>query len=209
MSYDAPSSISIYTDSFEHKDAVADCTRSIMKMQMRKGELSITTTHSDADVFYHDDYRRYFLCAGLLCCDFIDCILYYDRYNHPYLRHGERTKEIGILRALGASKRNISQVFNAETFVIGCCAGLLGIGISLIALIPISSIIQSGDQYCRTERSAACGFFGGSRCDQYRDHHPGGLLPAKKAANKDPVIAPEDGVSGKVRWGAQKRSQDI
>ena len=53
----------------------------------------------------------------------------------------ERTKEIGILRALGASKRNISQVFNAETFIIGCCAGLLGIGVSLLALFPINAII--------------------------------------------------------------------
>ena len=55
----------------------------------------------------------------------------------------ERTKEIGILRALGASKRNISQVFNAETFIIGCCAGLLGIGVSLLALIPINALIQN------------------------------------------------------------------
>ena len=55
----------------------------------------------------------------------------------------ERTKEIGILRALGASKRNISQVFNAETFIIGCCSGLLGIGVSLLTLIPINAIIQA------------------------------------------------------------------
>lgn len=53
----------------------------------------------------------------------------------------ERTKEIGILRALGASKRNISQVFNAETFIIGCCAGVLDIGVSLLALLPINAII--------------------------------------------------------------------
>ena len=79
----------------------------------------------------------------------------------------ERTKEIGILRALGASKRNISQVFNAETFIIGCCAGLLGIGVSLLALIPINSIIAISILITII----------------------GGLLPAKKAAKKDPVIA--------------------
>ena len=57
----------------------------------------------------------------------------------------ERKKEIGILRAIGASKRNISQVFNAETFIIGLFAGLIGIIITLIALIPANIVIQ----YCR------------------------------------------------------------
>ena len=55
----------------------------------------------------------------------------------------ERTKEIGILRSLGASKSNISQIFNAETFIIGCCSGILGIIVSLIAILPINAIIAS------------------------------------------------------------------
>ena len=55
----------------------------------------------------------------------------------------ERTKEIGILRDIGASKHNISQVFNTETFIIGFCSLLLGIVISLLLLIPINSIIHS------------------------------------------------------------------
>ena len=55
----------------------------------------------------------------------------------------ERTKEIGILRAIGASKRNISQVFNAETFIVGLFAGLIGIGVTLLLLIPINSIIHT------------------------------------------------------------------
>ena len=48
-----------------------------------------------------------------------------------YISVLERKKEIGILRAIGASKRNVSQVFNAETFIIGLCAGLIGIGLTL------------------------------------------------------------------------------
>ena len=51
-------------------------------------------------------------------------------------------KEIGILRAIGASKKNISQVFNAETFIIGLLAGVLGIGITLILLIPGNALIH-------------------------------------------------------------------
>ena len=53
-----------------------------------------------------------------------------------YISVLERRKEIGILRAIGASKHNISQVFNAETFIVGLCAGIIGIGLSLLILIP-------------------------------------------------------------------------
>ena len=60
-----------------------------------------------------------------------------------YISVLERKKEIGILRAIGASKRNVSQVFNAETFIIGLCAGLIGIGLTLLLLIPGNAIIHS------------------------------------------------------------------
>ena len=59
-----------------------------------------------------------------------------------YISVLERKKEIGILRAIGASKRNISQVFNAETFIIGLFAGLIGIIITLLALIPANIVIS-------------------------------------------------------------------
>ena len=60
-----------------------------------------------------------------------------------YISVLERKKEIGILRAIGASKRNISQVFNAETFIIGLFAGLIGIIITLLALIPANIVIHN------------------------------------------------------------------
>ena len=59
-----------------------------------------------------------------------------------YISVLERKKEIGILRAIGASRHNVSQVFNAETFIIGFCAGAMGIGITLLLLIPANSIIR-------------------------------------------------------------------
>lgn len=101
----------------------------------------------------------------------------------------ERTKEIGILRALGASKHNISQVFNAETFIIGCCAGLLGIGISWLLLFPMNSIIEnvsgiSGITAQIPVTSAVILIVISIVITLI-----GGLLPAKKAAKKDPVIA--------------------
>ncbi len=60
-----------------------------------------------------------------------------------YISVLERKKEIGILRAIGASKGNISQVFNAETFIIGLCAGLIGIGLTLLILIPGNMLIHA------------------------------------------------------------------
>ena len=60
-----------------------------------------------------------------------------------YISVLERTKEIGILRALGARKKDITRVFNAETFIIGLFSGLLGIGIAVILCIPANIIIQN------------------------------------------------------------------
>lgn len=60
-----------------------------------------------------------------------------------YISVLERTKEIGILRAIGASKKDISRVFNAETFIVGFISGLLGIGITVLLTIPINSLIYT------------------------------------------------------------------
>jgi putative ABC transport system permease protein len=59
-----------------------------------------------------------------------------------YISVMERTKEIGILRAIGASKRNVSSMFNAETIIIGFTSGALGVGITWLLCIPINAIIQ-------------------------------------------------------------------
>ena len=60
-----------------------------------------------------------------------------------YISVLERTKEIGILRAIGASKKDISRVFNAETLIVGLISGLLGIGVTIILTIPINSLIYA------------------------------------------------------------------
>ena len=60
-----------------------------------------------------------------------------------YISVLERRKEIGILRAIGASKHNVSEVFNAETFIIGMCSGVIGVGLCLLLLIPGNMLIHS------------------------------------------------------------------
>ena len=188
VSYEAPSSISIYTDSFENKDAIAACIESYNE-----------TADEDARITYTDyvamltssvttiiDGISYVLIAFVGISLIVSCIMI-DIITHISVM--ERTKEIGILRALGASKRNISQVFNAETFIIGCCAGLLGIGVSILALIPINSLIErfSGitGMTAQLPLTSALLLIALSIVITIL----GGLLPAKKAAKKDPVIA--------------------
>lgn len=106
-----------------------------------------------------------------------------------YISVMERTKEIGILRAIGASKGNISQVFNAETFIIGLCSGLIGIGITLLLLIPGNMLIHyltnNPDIVAQLPVQNALILIGLSVILTLI----GGFIPAKKAAKKDPVIA--------------------
>lgn len=101
----------------------------------------------------------------------------------------ERTKEIGILRAIGASKRNISQVFNAETFIVGLCSGLIGVGITLALNIPINIIIHNltgtGDINAQLPATSAVILVVLSMALTLI----GGLIPSRTAAKKDPVIA--------------------
>lgn len=106
-----------------------------------------------------------------------------------YISVLERKKEIGILRAMGASKKNISQVFNAETFIIGLLAGLLGIGVTILLLIPgnmliheiagntlVSATLPIGGAIILIVLSVLLTLLGG-------------LIPSKKAAQEDPVTA--------------------
>lgn len=106
-----------------------------------------------------------------------------------YISVLERTKEIGILRAIGASKQNISQVFNAETFIVGLCSGLIGIGITLL-LIPIinaiiHALIGSADINAQLPALNAIALILLSMLLTII----GGLIPSRKAATKDPVTA--------------------
>ena len=106
-----------------------------------------------------------------------------------YISVLERTKEIGILRSIGASKHDVSLVFNAETIIVGLAAGLIGIGVSLLLCIPINLIIHA--------------LSGVSNLDAFlQPLHAvilviismaltmiAGLIPSRIAAKKDPVEA--------------------
>ena len=188
VSYDAPASISIYTDSFEDKEAVAECITHYNE-----------TADEDAQITYVDYVQlmtssltsiinviSYVLIAFVAVSLVVSCIMIGIITHISVL---ERTKEIGILRALGASKRNISQVFNAETVIIGLCSGLLGVGITLGLTVPINALLEtllgSGSMTAQLPAQSAVILIVISMVITVI----GGLMPAKKAAKMDPVIA--------------------
>lgn len=105
-----------------------------------------------------------------------------------YISVLERTKEIGILRSIGASKKDISRVFNAETFIVGLCAGLLGIGVTLLLNIPINIIIKA---ITDISGLASLPVMGGIILVLISMILTiiAGLIPAKMASKKDPVEA--------------------
>ena len=106
-----------------------------------------------------------------------------------YISVLERTKEIGVLRAIGASKKNISSIFNAETFIVGLCSGLLGILVTLSLVPLINYIIHSLTD--NTDINAVLPMQGATVLVILSVILTlvGGLIPSKQAAKKDPVLA--------------------
>ena len=188
ISYDAPAAISIYTDSFEDKEAVSDCIEHYNKTVDTDNQITYTDyvelmTSSLTSII---DMISYVLIAFVAVSLIVSCIMI-GIITHISVM--ERTKEIGILRALGASKRNISQVFDAETFIIGCCAGLLGVGVSALLTIPINAVIQNLLGAVTLTVTLPLTYAAALIILSIVITIVGGLLPAKNAAKKDPVIA--------------------
>ena len=188
VSLDAPASINIYTDSFENKEAISDCIEDYNSTVNEEDKISYTDyigllLSSVTTIINVISYVLIaFVAVSLIVSSIMIGII-------TFISVMERTKEIGILRAIGASKQNISQVFNAETFIIGLCSGLLGVGISLLLLIPINAIIHSvlGSDTVNASLpiSGAIILIILSMILTII----GGFLPSKKAAKKDPVTA--------------------
>ena len=106
-----------------------------------------------------------------------------------YISVLERTKEIGILRAIGASKRDISRVFNAETIIVGFGAGIIGIMATILLCVPINAIVHSltGIYSINAVLPASAAVI--LVLISMGLTVIAGLIPSKVAANKDPVVA--------------------
>ena len=140
-----PSAISIYANSFEDKEAISELINDYNEMQQEAGNDADVITYNDVvgtmmeSVTSIIDMISYVLMAFVSVSLIVSSIMI---GIITYISVLERTKEIGILRSIGASKKDISHVFNAEAFIIGLISGLLGIGVTLLLNIPISAIVE-------------------------------------------------------------------
>lgn len=188
VSEDAPSSVNIYADTFEAKDEIAKCIAEYNSKASEENRIVYTDyvgllMSSISTIINIVSYVLIaFVAVSLVVSSIMIGII-------TYISVLERTKEIGILRAIGASKRNISQVFNAETFIIGLLAGLMGIGASALLIIPGNALIH---HFAKSTDVNAILPFGGAVILVILSvvlTLTGGLIPAKKASRKDPVLA--------------------
>ena len=140
-----PSQIDIYPDNFEDKQQVIAILDDYNDRMVASGQDDKKVSYTDfvgtlmKSVTTIVDMISYVLIAFVAISLVVSSIMI---GIITYISVLERKKEIGILRAIGASKRNVSEVFNAETFIIGLCSGVMGIVLSEILLIPGNIIIQ-------------------------------------------------------------------
>ena len=188
VSLDAPSAINIYADSFEDKDRISECIEKYNDSVEEEKKI----TYTDYVALITESITSIVNAITYVLIAFVAVSLVVSSIMIGIITHIsvlERTKEIGILRALGASKRNISQVFNAETFIIGFCAGALGIIISEIALFPINAIIRRLADGIEVTARLPILYSAVLILISMTMTMIGGFIPAKRAAKKDPVIA--------------------
>ena len=186
---ESPSSISIYADSFEDKDAIAKCIDEYnegVEDQSQKIAYTDYIALITGSVTSIINIISYVLIAFVAVSLVVSCIMIGIITHISVL---ERTKEIGILRALGASRRNIAQVFNAETIIVGFLSGTLGVGVAAVLTIPITTVLHtaldSESISVTLPPLAALALVGVSILITLI----GGIAPSRKAAWQDPVIA--------------------
>lgn len=187
VSLDAPSSISIYADNFEDKEAISagidDYNASVDdEEKITYADFAGLIMSSVTEIINVITYVLIaFVSVSLVVSSIMIGII-------TYISVLERTKEIGILRAIGASKGNISTVFNAETIIIGLFSGLLGVGLTYLSHIPLNMILENllgegvraslsiNSSIVLVLLSVILSFIAG-------------LIPSRQASEKDPVDA--------------------
>ncbi len=186
---DNPASINIYTPSFEDKDAIAGMIEEYnSNAKTEKDEIHYTDFVAIlmSSITTIINAISYVLIAFVSISLVVSSIMIGIITNISVL---ERTKEIGILRAVGASKRDISRVFNAETLIIGLCAGLLGIVTTALLCIPITLIIRAVTGIATI--TVTLPLLGAALLVAISMLLTiiAGIIPARSASKKDPVVA--------------------
>ena len=144
--YAKPGSIWIYPKSFEAKNRIVDSLNAYNAAMRAQGEEDKVIVFSDTVGTLMSAVTKIVDMVSNVLVAFVAISLVVSSIMIgviTYISVLERRKEIGILRAIGASKHNVSEVFNAETFIIGMCSGVIGVGLCLLLLIPGNMLIHS------------------------------------------------------------------
>ena len=190
-SLDEPSRINIYPKDFDSKEKIEQIISDYNDKVKADGNENLKIEYTDIVGLMMTSVSTIIDAISVILIAFVAISLVVSSIMIgiiTYISVLERTKEIGILRAMGASKRDISRVFNAETLIVGFAAGAIGIGVTLLLLIPANAIVYnltgiSG--MCVLPRQGAVILVIISMLLTLI----AGLIPSHYAAKKDPVLA--------------------
>lgn len=187
VDYSNPTKISLYASSFDGKEKLSDLITSYNKKQTKSNVITYndfigTMLSSVTSVVNIISYVLIaFVSVSLIVSSIMIGII-------TYISVLERTKEIGILRSIGASKKDITRLFNAETFIIGLISGVLGILITLVLNVPISVVVENMTGVAHIAKLPVNGAVFLIFIDLVLTILAG-LIPSKIASKKDPVEA--------------------
>ena len=187
VDYSNPTKISLYASSFDGKEKLSDLITDYNKKQTKSNVITYndfigTMLSSVTSVVNIISYVLIaFVSVSLIVSSIMIGII-------TYISVLERTKEIGILRSIGASKKDITRVFNAETFIIGLISGVLGILITLVLNVPISVVVKNMTGVSHIAKLPVNGAVFLILIDLVLTILAG-LIPSKIASKKDPVEA--------------------
>ena len=188
---DNPSTINLYPKDFDSKDKIADIITDYNNKQTEQGKDENVINYTDLVGIMMSSVSTIINVISYVLIAFVGISLVVSSIMIgiiTYISVLERTKEIGILRSIGASKKDVSRVFNAETLLVGLVAGLIGIGVTLLLDIPINIMIE---HLVSISGIAKLPWVGGIILVAISVGLTmlAGLIPAKFAAKRDPVEA--------------------
>ena len=188
---DKPAYINIYPVDFESKDKITADIEKYNEQKRRNGKEEDVIEYTDMIATMMNSVTVIVNIISYVLIAFVSISLVVSSIMIgiiTYISVLERIKEIGILRSIGASKKDISRVFNAETFIVGLVAGVLGIGVTLLLNLPINMVIKKVANVSNLSRLPAVGAIVLILISMILTIIAG-LIPAKIASKKDPVEA--------------------
>jgi len=188
---DSPSSINIYPIDFESKDKITADIERYNEQKRNEGKENDVIQYTDMVATMMTSVTVIVNMISYVLIAFVSISLIVSSIMIgiiTYISVLERIKEIGILRSIGASKKDISRVFNAETFIVGLVAGLIGIGITVLLNFPINSVIKNVADVSNLAKLPVVGGIILIIISMILTMIAG-LIPAKIASKKDPVEA--------------------